>query len=221
MRFTMEYWPGIADGSVTVAFRRWKRPTVVAGRTYRTGGGRVEVLDVSATNPDRISRRDVSRTGHPSADDIREQLRGEPDWPVYRVEFRYIDEPDPRDVLAHSADLSAADREEIDRRLARFDSVSKYGPWTRETLHLIARYPETRAPDLAAMVGRETRPFKLDVRKLKDLGLTLSFNPGYRLSPRGAAYLEVPYQPGASNHQAPNQQAPNRQAPTATESDRN
>ena len=31
-----------------------------------------------------------------------------------------------------------------------------------------------RAPDLAASVGRETQPFKLDVRKLKNLGLTIT-----------------------------------------------
>ena len=39
------------------------------------------------------------------------------------------------------------------------------------------------------MVGRETQPFKTDVRKLKNLGLTLSHNPGYSLSPRGRAFL--------------------------------
>ena len=40
-----------------------------------------------------------------------------------------------------------------------------------------------RAGDLAASVGRETQPFKTDVRKLKNLGLTLSLDVGYRLSP--------------------------------------
>jgi hypothetical protein len=33
-------------------------------------------------------------------------------------------------------------------------------------------------------------PFKLDVRKLKELGLTESLKIGYRLSPRGIAVLE-------------------------------
>ena len=44
------------------------------------------------------------------------------------------------------------------------------------------------APDLAAAFGRETAPFKIDVRKLKNLGLTLSLPVGYMLSPRGEAY---------------------------------
>ena len=35
---------------------------------------------------------------------------------------------------------------------------------------------------------REIAPFKADVRKLKELGLTESLRIGYRLSPRGRAY---------------------------------
>jgi predicted transcriptional regulator len=56
-------------------------------------------------------------------------------------------------------------------------------------LELIEARPATRAPDLAASLGRETQPFKTDVRKLKNLGLTISLERGYRLSPRGEAYL--------------------------------
>jgi hypothetical protein len=41
------------------------------------------------------------------------------------------------------------------------------------------------------MVGRETAPFKLDVRKLKNLGLTISLVVGYELSPRGQAFLDA------------------------------
>jgi hypothetical protein len=59
-------------------------------------------------------------------------------------------------------------------------------------LEVIASRPATRAADLAAGFGRETQPFKTDVRKLKNLGLTESLEVGYRLSPRGAAYLERP-----------------------------
>ena len=54
-------------------------------------------------------------------------------------------------------------------------------------LELIAAHPGVRAPDLAARLGRETLAFKIDVRKLKALGLTESLEVGYRLSPRGQA----------------------------------
>ena len=56
-------------------------------------------------------------------------------------------------------------------------------------LALIADHPGRRAGDLAASLGRDIPSFKRDVRKLKELGLTLSLEVGYRLSPRGEAYL--------------------------------
>jgi hypothetical protein len=63
--------------------------------------------------------------------------------------------------------------------------------WTRRLLELIADRPETLAAELAASVGMEKLPFKRDVRKLKELGLTESLLVGYRLSPRGRAYLKA------------------------------
>jgi hypothetical protein len=56
---------------------------------------------------------------------------------------------------------------------------------------MIEAQPGVRAPELAASVGMETQPFKTDVRKLKNLGLTESLRVGYRLSPRGEALLRT------------------------------
>jgi hypothetical protein len=202
VRFTKPFWSGIADGSVTVAFRRWRAPTVVAGRPYRTAGGRIEVLAVDVVDPAGVTDADARRAGHRSAAEVREWLdtftgTAGPGAAVYRVEFRLLDEPDPREVLASSAELSPDDVAAIGHRLDRLDRASRIGPWTRQTLQLIADRPAVRAPDLARSVGRETQPFKLDVRKLKNLGLTISLPRGYRLSPRGAAYLEASDQGGA------------------------
>jgi hypothetical protein len=41
------------------------------------------------------------------------------------------------------------------------------------------------------MLGRETHALKADIVKLKKLGLTQSFEVGYELSPRGAAFLAL------------------------------
>jgi hypothetical protein len=193
--FQARFWPLITDGSVTVTFRRWKRRQVVAGHRYRTGDrivGRImiEVDDVREVDPAKITKADARRAGFPDAATLVAQLRGDSDLPVYRIAFHVVDEPDPRSVLAASWELSDADREEIDRRLDRLDRAAKGGPWTRAVLDVIAAQPATRAADLAAGFGRETLPFKDDVRKLKNLGLTESLEVGYRLSPRGRAYLE-------------------------------
>ena len=74
------------------------------------------------------------------------------------------------------------------QRLARMDAA-RDSPWTDRILTLIAANRGARAADLAGRVGRETRLFKADVRKLKELGLTESLDVGYRLSPRGQAIL--------------------------------
>jgi hypothetical protein len=132
-------------------------------------------------------------------------LRGDESAPVYRIQFHLVDEPDPRAELAAAADLTAEDIAEIDRRLDRLDRASSHGPWTRAVLECIAERPATRAPDLAASFGRETQPFKLDVRKLKNLGLTISLTVGYRLSPRGEAYCAASSQRTRAKRRTPSE----------------
>lgn len=180
---------GILDGSVTLMFRRWKRPQVLAGRRYRTAAGLLAVDSVEAVDPVTVPENDVREAGYQSLADLVADLRGEPGCPVYRLRVRRVDEADPRDLLAEQSTLSDAERAEIRRRLDRLDRASSRGPWTAAVLAAIAVQPGTRAADLAAQFGREVLPFKTDVRKLKNLGLTLSLEVGYRLSPRGRAYL--------------------------------
>ena len=191
MLFSKPFWEPIRAGKVTLTFRRWKRAQVVADRDYRTPAGRLHVTAVAVVEPETITDEEARRAGHESAATLRSQLRGDPADPVYRVEFRYLDEPDPRDLLATNDQLSSDDIAEIDHRLARLDRASSHGSWTRPYLDLIRQHPGVRAPDLAVLVGRETQPFKTDVRKLKNQGLTVSLRIGYELSPRGTAYLRM------------------------------
>ena len=62
-------------------------------------------------------------------------------------------------------------------------------PGRRTSCELIDANPGKRAADLARRLGSEKLPFKADVRKLKELGLTESLEVGYRLSPRGRVVL--------------------------------
>jgi len=185
----MRYREAIERGDVTLTFRRWRRSQVVAGRTYRTAAGRLVVTSVDVVDPDRISDRDARATGAPDADALRADLRGEEGWTVFRIGLAPATDPDPRAALQADDDLSPDDVADIDRRLERLDRASSWGAWTMPTLRLIEARPAVLAADLAASVGRERDPFKLDVRKLKNLGLTESLPVGYRLSPRGTAYL--------------------------------
>jgi hypothetical protein len=141
------------------------------------------VADVDLTGDDA---RDA---GYADRAALLADLIGPADLPLYRLRFRRVDEPDPRAVLAADDRLDEDAVAGITRRLDRLDRASRIGPWTRATLRAIAERPGVRAPDLAASSGRDTLPFKVDVRKLKQLGLTESLPVGYRLSPRGRAYL--------------------------------
>jgi hypothetical protein len=172
-------------------FRRWKRRQVTAGNVYRTAAGRVVVDEVKQVRPAKVLLRDAKAAGYSSVAEMIADLRGEPEDPVFLLRLRPADDEDPRAVLAATAELSTSDVEEITRRLDRLDRASSRGPWTAETLAIIERRPAVRAGDLAEELGREMLPFKVDVRKLKNLGLTLSLEVGYRLSPRGESYLRA------------------------------
>jgi hypothetical protein len=114
--------------------------------------------------------------------------KGGPEVPLFRIGLIWAG-PDPRVALRESADLTDDEVAELRAKLARLDKASSHGAWTFQTLGLIEAHPQRRAPDLAELVGRETAPFKIDVRKLKALGLTRSFEVGYELSPRGREFL--------------------------------
>jgi hypothetical protein len=189
--FEIRFRDAVQDGTVTITFRRWKRCQAIAGHRYRTAVGMIEVEAVDVVDAAKITNADAKRSGYPSADAVRADLRGTDDLPVYRIRFHAVHEPDPRDELAATGALSVEEVAEITKRLDRLDRASSSGPWTRATLAIVAERPEVRAGDLAEAVGRERAPFKLDVRKLKNLGLTLSLPVGYRISPRGQAYLDA------------------------------
>ncbi len=135
-----------------------------------------------------ITKADARRAGYDSVDELLLAMPAREATEVYRVGFRPVNEADPRDELAASDELSADDVDEITRRLDRLDRASTHGPWTADVLACIAAEPGRRAPDFAERFGREVQPFKRDVRKLKELGLTISLLVGYKLSPRGEAY---------------------------------
>jgi predicted transcriptional regulator len=136
-----------------------------------------------------ITEADARRAGHAGLEALLAELDARGQAQIWRIELHWARE-DPRRSMRERAELDDRELASLSGRLERFDRASRHGPWTRETLELIATRPEVRAADLAAVIGRETQPFKRDVRKLKELGLTESLETGYRLSPRGRTLME-------------------------------
>jgi hypothetical protein len=173
---------------VTVAFRRWRRPTVKAGGRQRTPVGVLAIDAVDAIEPADITEEEARRAGYADRAAVLGELGRHPGGTLYRIAFHRAGD-DPRVALRERTDLSDDDWQGIAARLARLDRAGRRGAWTADVLRLIADRPAVRAGDLAASLGRETAPFKVDVRKLKEMGLTESLDVGYRLSPRGRAVL--------------------------------
>jgi hypothetical protein len=189
MRFEQRLRDGIHEGLITLAFRRWQRSQVVAGRLYRTGTGLIEVDAVDVVTLADIDLAQVRAAGYGTFEELTADLRGDESLPLYRLRFRRTDEPDARDELATAATLTADELATLTARLARMDQASSRGPWTTTILTQIAGQPGTVSTVLAEKIGWPRQDFKLHVRRLKELGLTYSLEVGYRLSPRGEAYL--------------------------------
>jgi hypothetical protein len=189
--FTAKAWPGVRDGSITVTFRDWKRSQVkVSGIYRRVPDAPLHVDAVAQVRVGSITDADARAAGEADAPALLRRLGSPPaDHEVWRVDFHVVDSPDPRAVLREAADLSADDVAALTKRLDRLDAASSHGPWTRATLGLIDERPGVVSTALAEELGRDRPSFKGDVRKLKALGLTESLEVGYRLSPRGRAYL--------------------------------
>jgi hypothetical protein len=168
---------GLVDGSIRVAFRRWRRPQVVSGHRYRLGAaaGVVPVVRIDAV--ESVSEEDARAAGFASVEGLLKDLGGPEGVQIYRVEFGAV-EADPRDELRETLEL-----EGLEQHVGRIAGAE-------ETLRAIQAQPGVRAGDLAQQLGwPELLTFKLHVRRLKALGLTISLPVGYRLSPRGEAYL--------------------------------
>ncbi len=187
MLFDQRTLAGVGSGAVTLAFRRWKRPTVRAGGTLTTAVGVLAIDEVVIVDREAISADQAARAGAESLGALLAELDRR-DGELYRVSF-HLAGADPRHQLRERSEITADEAGELERRLARLDAASRHGPWTADVLRLIAERPGVRAGDLAEHRGQERLAFKADVRKLKALGLTESLDVGYRLSPRGRAWL--------------------------------
>jgi hypothetical protein len=195
MLFRQRDHEAIEAGDITVTVRAWRRPQARAGGIYRLHARGVVVVDDVSSLPARaLTQADATASGHDSLaallDDIERGRRGSRELRrLTRVQFHYEPRPDTRATLAADDELDRETLETLATRLERMDARSQHGAWTVGTLHLIEERPRVVASALAAELGRETPRFKANVRRLKSLGLTISHDVGYELSPRGAALL--------------------------------
>ena len=187
MLINAEDFEAIASGRVDTAFRRWVRPTVKAGGTLTTAGGMLAIDAVDAIALDAVTAEDLKRAGFGARDELDDMIRNRKGT-LHRIRLRYLGE-DPRLALREKAAFSESEAETIGETLNRMDGSV---PWVRRTLEMIGEQEGVSAQALAENLGVETSKLKSNIRRLKALGLTESLDVGYRLSPRGQAWLNRP-----------------------------
>ncbi|MGD9738079.1 MAG: hypothetical protein AB7O56_05765 [Bauldia sp.] len=190
MLFRTETLEGIAAGRVTMAFRRWRRPTVKPGGALRTAIGVLAIDEVAVVEPADVTDADARRAGFPDRGALLADLPGKDDARLYRVTFQLAG-PDPRLALRNDAGLGRNQLAAVRVALAKLDRLMGRDGWSLDMLRRIGDAPGRRAADIASAIGMEKLDMKRRIRVLKEHGLTESLEVGYRLTPRGKAALDA------------------------------
>jgi hypothetical protein len=110
--FQQRFLDGIRSGSVTLAFRRWRRPSVRSGGTLLTPIGQLGIASVAEVSLSDISAADARRAGYDSLESLRAALRERSEGRVYRIELGPL-RADPRVALRQAAELTDHEHRDV------------------------------------------------------------------------------------------------------------
>ena len=97
---------GIHAGDITLAFRRWKRPTVKAGGTLRIPGGVLAIEAVDVIEPSDVTDRDAHRAGRDSRDSVLAELnRALDDHELIKVKLALTERESRHEAVALLQDM--------------------------------------------------------------------------------------------------------------------
>ena len=190
MLFKQKHLEGIKAGNISLAFRKWKKLSVNADSLIKTSVGVIKIISTKEISLGEITDPDAAKAGFASAQALVQLLESQKEGLIYKIELSF-DSEDPRIELREKVSLEEEEFETLKAALDNLDKFSKVGKWTTKTLQAIQENPKMKAADLAVKAKKEKEWLKLNVRKLKGLGLTISHEPGYTLSPRGEEYLRM------------------------------
>jgi hypothetical protein len=179
----------IKDGKICLVFRKWVRPTVKAGGTLRTSIGVLSIDEMVHVELTDITEKEANKAGYTSKSELINDLNKRDKGKIYRIKVHYIGN-DPRKVLQNKDNLTSEELFKVSQKLKAIDKRSQEKPWTYSVLMRIMENPGMKSADLAQLLNFEKGWLKNHIRKLKELGLTISLKPGYKLSPRGLVVLK-------------------------------
>ncbi len=189
MLFKQKHLHQIISGEISLAFRKWKRRLVNKGTLVKTSVGQIEILNISEVYQENISHKEAISAGYKRLSDLIGILNSIEEGRIYKIWVKYHS-ADPQIILREQIKLSDEEFNQIKLKLERLDRYSKQGKWILNILQAIRDNPKLRAQDLAAKTGKQKDWLKPNIRKLKYLGLTVSHEVGYTISPRGMIILD-------------------------------
>ena len=190
MLFKKRFLTLIEEGEIHTAFRKWTRPSVRESGTLLTPVGQLRITSLTQIAYDQISDEAIKQAGYTNRRELDKELAFKDKGAIYKVEFQ-LESTDPRIGLREHTNISADEMTVILDTLKRYDTRGKVKDWTFKILDMVDREPGKYAIEYATRLGYEKEWFKLNIRKLKNLGLTISLPKGYTISPRGKVVLEV------------------------------
>jgi hypothetical protein len=189
MLFKEVHLHGIKNGAITLAFRKWQKPSVKVGTRMHTSIGLVEIKSIEAILESGITETDALNAGFASKEYLLQSLPKNSNGNIYRMEICYHSE-DPRIQLREQTNIPQQEYDSIIKKLNSLDKYSTQGEWTKKVLLTIDENPNLHAIGIAKLTGFEKEWLKLNIRKLKNLGLTISHTIGYEISPKGKVVLK-------------------------------
>lgn len=190
MLIKQKHLEGIMSGDISLAFRKWKKLAIKKGSLIKTSIGSVKIVDFAETDLSKITDDEAKLAGYESAQLVISELEKVTNGAIYRIQLSF-DKADPRIDLREQKQISDEELEALKEKLLNLDKFSNQGKWTTKVLKAIQENPKLPAAELASKVNKEREWLKTNVRKLKNLGLTISHEPGYTLSPLGEYVLNL------------------------------
>ncbi|SDG94538.1 hypothetical protein [Pelagibacterium luteolum] len=187
MLIKLEVLEKIKSGEITLQYRRWQRRTVKSGGTLKTRLGVLQIGEITPVAANAVTNADARRAGFADTAEFLAWLDTMKPGDLDRIEVSYKGE-DPREALGGDTQLGDDMVKHLKVELLKIDRPVGTG-WSVKVLRLIAEQEGVAASVLADALGQEKSAFKSRARELVALGLLISGDIGYRLSPRGSALL--------------------------------
>lgn len=189
MLFKEIHLSGIKSGKITLAFRKWQKASIKCGSLLNTSVGLVKIGKIETINENDITDNDVLNAGFADKKQLLKSFTHNSTGTIFKISVSFHS-ADPRIKLREQTELSEQQFTSLKKMLERLDNHSRHGPWTGKILLTIKDNPNLHAIGIAKLTGFEKERLKLNIRKLKNLGLTISHNVGYELSPLGKNFTK-------------------------------